>query len=991
MLTFLKIFRSFLTVVFLMAGFFSFTEKAQAVDATGGSISWSGGYTIHTFYSGGTFTNNVNRNVEVLVVAGGGGGASSDYGTGRASGGGGAGGLVYHSAKAVAVQGYTVTIGGGGATDSVGGNSTFGDMTALGGGSGHRKNVSSTNNGGSGGGVDHGSQAYGIATQGNSGGGTGYGYNGSATGYDSGANGSPMAAGGGGGAGAAGSNGTSSGGGAGGAGLPYLSTYYAGGGGGGGQACSAGSGGIGGGGAGSSGSDGTAGAANTGGGGGGSGSPLNTGSRIGGAGGSGVVIVRYLTDNTAPYITSWGTYNAWTTGTTLTFTDAISMSGGGVRCQFGSWPTDSNPGDSSTSCAVGGNYNGASLYIRVWDWSGNQVTYASGETYGVYYYLDNTSPSTPGIMTTSWTGDHYVNTSFSAATSGATDTGGSGMRGYRLCRSNDNAGGCSVWTAAGEHAGTSETVSGSDLPSNGTFRYYYWYAYDNLGHQSANSTDQYVRMDSSGPSTPGIMTTSWAGDHYVKTSFSAATSGSSDGGSGMRGYRLCRSNDNAGGCSVWTAAGEHAGTSETVSGSDLPTNGTFRYYYWYAYDNLGNQSAISTGEYIRMDSTAPAFSSKTTYSGWYNANQTSTFTYTDSNSGIASGNNQTCTINTEGASQTCTLAGAVNVCDVAGNCINPNGQVSNGANIDKTAPPAPTLSCTVYTNNTWTNSSSATSCSINDTATPSPRTAVAYSTNNGSNWTDNANGLSFGFTPSEGTTNVIMRISDTGGGPTNSNTYVIKRDSSAPSAGTPTIYSGTNNGNQYFLGTISIQSAIADTGSGLNASSCQASINSGAWTGTGVTQNANYCYYNSYAPGANFTIQFRVADGTGTYGSSTTQSYILAYLPTVTTQAVFLITSTTAQGNGTIVDAGGENPTRYIEWGITSGIYTDSCDAGTGGAGVYNCPMTELSLGTPYYARAKATNLAGTAYGSEVSFQMDFVYPFRLKGWGIFNGHIRIK
>ena len=300
-------------------------------------------------------------------------------------------------------------------------------------------------------------------------------------------------------------------------------------------------------------------------------------------------------------------------------------------------------------------------------------------------WSDTAAPSAPGIPTASWTGDHYINTSVTVSTSGASDNG-SGMRGYRLCRSNDNAGGCSVWTANGEHAGLSEVVSGADLPSAGTYRYYYWYAYDNAGNQSSNSTAEYIRMDGAAPSTPGAMTTSWAGDHYVNTSFVAATTGSSDAGTGVSYYNLCMSADNGGStsCATWVATG--IGSSYTVSGSNLPSNGTYRYYTWYAYDAFGNQSGQSTGTYIRMDSTAPTFSSKTTYSGWYTANQTSTFAYTDSNSGVNSGNNQTCTISAEGSAQTCTLSAASNVCDVAGNCVSPNGQVSNGANIDKTAP-----------------------------------------------------------------------------------------------------------------------------------------------------------------------------------------------------------------------------------------------------------------------------------------------------------------
>ncbi len=108
----------------------------SSITATGGTITEVDGYRIHTFYTSGTFTIEVATNVEVLVVAGGGGG-------GRYGGGGGAGGLIYNSAFAVTAQGYSVTIGAGGAghvgdaqsggNGGSGGNSVFSSLTATGG------------------------------------------------------------------------------------------------------------------------------------------------------------------------------------------------------------------------------------------------------------------------------------------------------------------------------------------------------------------------------------------------------------------------------------------------------------------------------------------------------------------------------------------------------------------------------------------------------------------------------------------------------------------------------------------------------------------------------------------------------------------------------------------------------------------------------------------------------------------------------------------
>ncbi|NTW31475.1 MAG: hypothetical protein HGB12_02425 [Bacteroidetes bacterium] len=248
------------------------------ITGTGGTITSSGGRTIHTFTSSETFAVTCGGgNVQVLVIGGGGGGGYT--------GGGGAGGYQYNASFPVTIQSYTVIVGGGGngsqQLGSNGNNSVFSTITALGGGGG--SHTEAGNNGGSGGGSS-GTLAGGIGSQGNNGG--------------SGHWGTTWDGGGGGGAGSAGTSGTSNNGGHGGNGLANSisgsSVTYAGGGGGAGtngqSAGVAGTGGGGNSGAVSSG-NGYAGTANTGGGGGSSGA--NSG-LSGGPGGSGIVIISYL-------------------------------------------------------------------------------------------------------------------------------------------------------------------------------------------------------------------------------------------------------------------------------------------------------------------------------------------------------------------------------------------------------------------------------------------------------------------------------------------------------------------------------------------------------------------------------------------------------------------------------------------------------------------------------------------------------------------------
>jgi hypothetical protein len=328
------------------SGLISDVQSAKYVAATGGTITTSGDFKIHTFTGPGTFTvtsagNPLGSNVvDYLVVAGGGGG-------GATGGGGGGGGfrvsnslgipaptmspLTNPTGLPVSVTGYPITVGSGGTAPPFafpgpaqkggnGNNSVFSTITSTGGGGGSGSSEGGSTGGSGGGGGATGGPSYsGLAgntppvspPQGNDGG--------NVTGPQTANN---LAGAGGGGAGAVGSNVPAAGqpGGNGGIGSfvsPSLAVacagttgpvpgvrYFAGGGGGGVQTDNnsvpaAGSGGSGGGGAGVrvGGAPpaptpffGTPGTANTGGAGGGGGRYDNG---VGGSGGSGIVIIRY--------------------------------------------------------------------------------------------------------------------------------------------------------------------------------------------------------------------------------------------------------------------------------------------------------------------------------------------------------------------------------------------------------------------------------------------------------------------------------------------------------------------------------------------------------------------------------------------------------------------------------------------------------------------------------------------------------------------------
>lgn len=265
--------------------------------ATGGIITEDSQYWYHTFGASGAFIPKQSLTCDVLVVAGGGGGGR------RHGGGGGAGGVSYQAGRSVPVATYNITVGGGGAgggaasPGATGTNSVFDTITSNGGGGGGGGSNSALTGGAGGGGSGFSTFKPGAAaTQGNTGGATGYGFAGG-SGNDTTNN----LGGGGGGSGAVGANAvTATTPGNGGAGRNDWSTwsvvtgtgvdgFYAGGGGGGGFQAGTSIGGSGGGGNGTNTTTPGNGVTNTGSGGGGQGNDTVNG----GTGGSGVVIIRY--------------------------------------------------------------------------------------------------------------------------------------------------------------------------------------------------------------------------------------------------------------------------------------------------------------------------------------------------------------------------------------------------------------------------------------------------------------------------------------------------------------------------------------------------------------------------------------------------------------------------------------------------------------------------------------------------------------------------
>jgi uncharacterized protein (TIGR02145 family) len=129
---------------------------------------------------------------------------------------------------------------------------------------------------------------------------------------------------------------------------------------------------------------------------------------------------------------------------------------------------------------------------------------------------------------------------------------------------------------------------------------------------------------------------------------------------------------------------------------------------------------------------------------------------------------------------------------------------------------------------------------------------------------------------------------------------------------------------------------------------------------TGLIASTTY-HYRAYAT---------TSVGTS-YGADSVFTTNAATIPTLTTTAASVITGVTATSGGNITNDNGATITaRGICWSTSANptiALTTKTNNGTG-TGAFTSSITGLTANTLYYVRAYATNSAGTAYGTQLSF-----------------------
>jgi hypothetical protein len=132
------------------------------------------------------------------------------------------------------------------------------------------------------------------------------------------------------------------------------------------------------------------------------------------------------------------------------------------------------------------------------------------------------------------------------------------------------------------------------------------------------------------------------------------------------------------------------------------------------------------------------------------------------------------------------------------------------------------------------------------------------------------------------------------------------------------------------------------------------------------------------------------AIGTDTFSGSL-YIFVQPLKPTVTTvDPITNITPTSATGGGNVTsDGGAAINSRGVCWSPSPDPTTsDSCTSDGSGTGVFTSYISNLLQATTYHVRAFATNIAGTAYGSDVSFSTNAILNVTLAGTGTGTGTV---
>lgn len=129
-------------------------------------------------------------------------------------------------------------------------------------------------------------------------------------------------------------------------------------------------------------------------------------------------------------------------------------------------------------------------------------------------------------------------------------------------------------------------------------------------------------------------------------------------------------------------------------------------------------------------------------------------------------------------------------------------------------------------------------------------------------------------------------------------------------------------------------------------------------------------------PNTTYYIRAYATNSVGTaYGDEINFTTNAIVIPTLSTTIVTSITSETALSGGSVTSDGGSSVlSKGVCWSINQNPTTSDNLTNNGtGTGSFTASLSGLVPNTTYYVRAYASNIAGTAYGNQVSFKSSTV------------------
>jgi hypothetical protein len=188
---------------------------------------------------------------------------------------------------------------------------------------------------------------------------------------------------------------------------------------------------------------------------------------------------------------------------------------------------------------------------------------------------------------------------------------------------------------------------------------------------------------------------------------------------------------------------------------------------------------------------------------------------------------------------------------------------------------------------------------------------------------------------------------------------------STVAASTITLTAATTGGN------ISADGGASVTTRGVCWNTTANPTTSGSKTTNGTGTGSFSSSITGLTPTTTYHIRAYATNSAGTnYGSDMTFTTMSPSIPTITTiqASQILLTGATAGGNVTS-DGGVTLSARGVCWGTTANptIANNKTIDGTGN-GTFSSSVNGLLPGTTYHIRAYAANIAGTGYGSDLSF-----------------------